>query len=152
MLGGRAHLWTAAERLAGYRDAMLACGLPPDPALVHLDVQGVEAARKAVRAMLELPEPPTALFTAQNLLTVGAAQALQETGQRKVAVVGFDDFPLADLLDPAITVIAQDVAEIGRRAAELLFARISGSTDPAELVTTSPRLIARGSGELPEAP
>ena len=151
-VGDRHDLWTAQQRLLGFREVMLGVGLEPD--LVHLDVDGSEQACVVVTDLLELPDPPTALFTAQNLLTIGAVMALQqrraegadETGA--VALVGFDDFPLADLLDPGVTVVAQDVAEMGRRAAELLFDRLSGATHQAELVTTTPRLIMRGSGEL----
>ena len=72
--------------------------------------------------MLRSPDPPTALFTGQNLITIGAIRALRELGlQRKVALVGFDDVVLGDLVEPGMTVVAQDPYELGRRAGELLF-------------------------------
>ena len=72
-------------------------------------------------------DPPTALFTARNAVTIGAIRALHRFGrQRLVAVVGFDDFLTADLLSPGITVVAQDPSAIGRRAAGLLFTRDGG--------------------------
>jgi LacI family transcriptional regulator len=62
--------------------------------------------------------------------------------------VGFDDFTLANLLEPGITVVSQDVNLIGRKAAELLFGRIEGSADPPQHIVTRPTLIPRGSGEI----
>jgi LacI family transcriptional regulator len=148
LLADRPEVWTAEQRVRGYREALLGAGLPVDPALVRTGLRGSEAARAAVHELLALPDPPTALFAAQNLLTVGAVQALRASGAR-LALVGFDDFPLADLLEPGMTVVAQDVGEIGRSAAELLFARIAGATTPPQVLTTQPTLVPRGSGEIP---
>ena len=79
----------------------------------------------------------------------GVVRALAERGlRREVALVGFDDFPLADLLDPPLTVIRQDVARIGKTVAELLFARIDGDQAPPRHVVTEPTLVVRGSGEI----
>ena len=66
-----------------------------------------------------------------------------------MALVGFDDFLLADLLSPGVTVVAQDVAAIGRLAAERLFARIGGDADPPEVRLVPTTLVRRGSGEIP---
>ena len=68
---------------------------------------------------------------------------------QQVALVGFDDFPLADLMTPSLTVVRQNVRQIGRRAAGLLFARIDGDTSPPKRVLTVPTLVVRGSGEIP---
>ena len=71
--------------------------------------------------MLALPDPPTAVFTGQNLLTIGGVHALRKAGlQDRIALVGFDDVPLSDVVEPAISVVAQDPQELGRTAAELL--------------------------------
>ena len=76
-------------------------------------------------------------------------QALHRRGrQSEIALVGFDDLALAELLTPGITVIAQDPAGIGRVAAERLFARMDDDSAPAETITVPARLISRGSGEL----
>ncbi len=97
-----------------------------------------------------MANPPTAIFTARNILSTGVVRALAERGlRREVALVGFDDFPLADLLDPPLTVIRQDVARIGKTVAELLFARIDGDDAPPRHVVTEPTLVVRGSGEIP---
>jgi LacI family transcriptional regulator len=66
--------------------------------------------------------------------------------------VGFDDIPLAAVIEPGITVMAQDPAEVGRRAAERLFKRIHGDQSPPTIITIPTRLLVRGSGELPLPP
>src|SRR5262249_12264918 len=67
---------------------------------------------------------------------------------RSLALVGFDDFELADLIVPGVTVVAQDPAEMGRIAAELLFRRLNGDRGPAQQVELATRLVQRGSGEI----
>jgi LacI family transcriptional regulator len=148
-LGDLRSLWTATERHAGYIEGLAAEGITLDPRLVVMDVRGVEPAERAVAGLLAGPEPPTALLTGQNLITIGAIHALQRLGlQQRVALLSFDDFPLADLLVPRVSVVAQDPTAIGRTAAELLFARLDGDRRPPRHVVVPTRLIARGSGEL----
>jgi LacI family transcriptional regulator len=148
-LGDRQHIASSRERLRGYRSGLATAGVPFDPALVRLDVRGPSLAAAEVNALLSLPNPPTALFTAQNLITVGAVQALKRLGlQREIALVGFDDVELADAVDPGLTVIAQDPVALGHAAAQLLFARIDGDDGPARRVIEPTRLIVRGSGEI----
>jgi LacI family transcriptional regulator len=149
-LGDRPTIRTAELRYAGYCDALASLGLPLDPGLVMHDLRDPADADGAVTAVLAQPDPPTALFTAQNLVTIGAVRALRRLGAEwSVALVGFDDVLLADLLSPGITVVAQDPAAIGRIAANLLFARIGGDTSPPGLRLVPTTLIRRGSGELP---
>jgi LacI family transcriptional regulator len=89
------------------------------------------------------------LLAGQNLITIGTIRALRRLGlHHQVALVGFDDILLADLLDPGITVIAQDPGALGRVAAELLFRRLDGDRSPSQHVVLPTRLIARGSGEI----
>ena len=149
-LGDRRSIITARHRFDGYASALNAAGLAPDPALVRHDLHEAGAADGAVTALLGRPDPPTALFTAQNMITIGAVRALRRLGlEQAVALVGFDDFLLADLLSPGVTVVAQEVAEIGRLAAERLFARIGGDAGPPEVRLVPTRLVRRGSGEIP---
>ena len=101
--------------------------------------------------MLGLPVGvvPTALFTSQNLVTIDALRALRQRSlQKSVALVGFDDLEMADMLDPGITVVAQDPYRMGMEAAELLFARLDGNHGPSQQRLISTRLIPRGSGEI----
>jgi LacI family transcriptional regulator len=148
-LGDLQSLWTATERHAGYVEGLAVEGITLDPRLVVMDVRGVDAAERAVSTLLSSAEPPTALLTGQNLITIGAIHALQRLGlQHRVAVVGFDDFPLADLLDPRVSVVAQDPTAVGRTAAELLFGRLDGDSRPPQHVVVPTRLTARGSGEI----
>jgi LacI family transcriptional regulator len=149
-LGDLTTIATARDRYAGYRRALADRGIPADPALSRHDLHTADAAQTAATALLTSRHPPTALFSAQNLITLGAIRALRATGtQHTAALVGFDDFPLADLLDPPITVITQDAAAIGTLAARILFTRIDGDTTPPATHIVPTTLIPRGSGEIP---
>ncbi|MGL5866646.1 MAG: LacI family DNA-binding transcriptional regulator [Dermatophilaceae bacterium] len=146
-LGG---LHTSDRRREGFLTGYTARGLEPDPALVVTDVESSEQAGEVVHRLLDLAEPPTAFFAGRNILAAGAVRALGERGLRTtVAVVGFDDFPMADLLDPPLTVIRQDVVRIGETVADLLFTRIGGDTAPPRHLVIEPTLVTRGSGEIP---
>jgi LacI family transcriptional regulator len=148
-LGDRRSLYTASERYRGYLDALHRSGTPVDPAVVVHDLTDVGMADGAVTTLLSRPNPPTALFTAQNLVTIGAIRALRRLRlQNRVALVGFDDFPLADLVDPGVTVVAQDPPAIGRTAAAVLFSRLAGETTPVATHVVPTTLVRRGSGEL----
>jgi LacI family transcriptional regulator len=152
-LGDRPTIGTARDRLAGYRRGLDEARLPADPSLEVADLPGAGAADAAVAALFRRLDAPTALVTARAAVTVAAVRALHRLGrQRLVAMVGFDDFPTADLLSPGVTVVAQDPAAIGRRAAGLLLARMAGETAPPATHPVPTVLIVRGSGELPPPP
>ena len=104
----------------------------------------------AVRGLMQLDEPPTALFTSHYLVTLGAIRALHDLQlEHRVALIGFDDIVLADLVRPAITVIAPDPSRLGTIAAERIFARLDGDTSSVQTVVVPAKIIARGSGEIP---
>jgi len=148
-LGDLMTITTAAERCQGYEQELASAGIALDPQLVRLNVHGIDKADAATVELLGLREPPTALFTSQNLLTIGASRALHRLDlHHRTALVGFDDVLLADLLDPGITVIAQDPSTMGRKAAEQLFRRIDGDQSPSVHLVVPTRLITRGSGEI----
>jgi LacI family transcriptional regulator len=148
-LGDQLSIATAAQRLDGYRHALELARVAVDEQIIWHEASSEEAAIEATTRMLRLADPPTALFTGQNLVTIGACRALRALDlQDKVAMVGFDDFPLADLLHPGVTVIAQDVTAIGKLAAEILFRRLDGDRSPAQAHVLPTRLIIRGSGEI----
>jgi LacI family transcriptional regulator len=149
-LGDLLSIATAVERLQGYRSALERARMTVDEELVRTDLRDPEAAARAVDAMLALAEPPTAFFTSQNLLTIGGLLALRRAGlQHRVALIGFDDIPLADMVEPAVSVVAQDPQALGRTAAELLFRRLDGDATAALHHVLPVTLIERGSGELP---
>ena len=148
-LGDLLSISTAEQRLQGYTRALEGAGIGQDAELIRTGLRNPEVAARAVDAMLALPDPPTALFTSQNLLTIGGVRALRSAGlERRIALIGFDDVALADVLDPAISVVAQDPQAIGRSAAELLFRRLDGDTSPSVHHVVPVKLIARGSGEI----
>jgi len=148
-LGDLETIATAAMRHQGYLQELAANGIDVDPSIVQLGRHGIERAEAATIELLSGPRPPTALFTGQNLITIGAFRGLRKLDLlTRVAFIGFDDFLLADLLAPGITVIAQDPAAIGRAAAELLFRRLDGDHSPSAHHVIPSRLIPRGSGEV----
>ena len=131
-LGGSLRLDTAQERYEGYLDALSGAGLAVHPDWVHRSLHNADAATDVMRRLLTTGQRPTAIFAAQNLLAMGVFRALREANlHHRIALVGYDDFALADMLDPAISVVAQDPRAIGYRAAELLFERIADN-DAAE--------------------
>jgi LacI family transcriptional regulator len=147
-LGDRPELYTTTERLTGYRTGLEAAALDYDDALVRVGLDEL-AAHAAALELLDLPEPPTALFSAQNLVSIGVLRALHERGVRDaIGHVGFDDVALSDLLTPALTVIAQDPYELGRAAADVLFERLDGDISPPRRVILPTRLVPRGTGEI----
>lgn len=165
LVGDVSRLWTFQERREAFLEALRTAGVPAPERYVRDGAHDAAAARGFVNELLALPEPPTALLTANNKITVGALHALRDapgvadpssagsasgTAGRPVALVGFDDFELADLL--GITVVSYDGAEMGRRAAQLAVSRAGDHELPARLVVVPAGLVPRGSGEIPFAP
>ncbi|MDX6356795.1 MAG: LacI family transcriptional regulator [Streptomyces sp.] len=148
-IGDQPGIHTAAERLRGYREAMADAGLPIRPEWYAMGPTNPERVRAALDTMLTAPEPVTAVFASNNRVTVTAVRVLAGL-PKPIALVGFDDFELADLLSPPVTVVAQDPPGLGRTAAQLLFRRLDGiSTDKPTRTELPTRLIPRGSGEIP---
>lgn len=140
ILADDADLFTARHRLIGYETALEAAGIERDPALVRVGVRDTVAAERATLELLTLPHPPDALFTANNLLTVGAVRGMH-AAQSFVGLVGFDEFELADLL--GLTVVTGDAGELGRVAIDRLYARMSGEEGPPQRIELPPRLVVR---------
>jgi len=151
-LGDLSTIYTAQERYRGYVDAHDELGLAVDPSIVNKGIRTIESAEKATATLLKKKNRPTAFFAGQNLLTIGAVRAIRAAGlQDQVALVGYDDFLLADMLDPGVTVVAQNVTKIATEAAELLFRRIDGDLSDEVALSIPTTLIVRGSGEIPAA-
>ncbi|WP_329562460.1 LacI family transcriptional regulator [Streptomyces uncialis] len=149
-IGDQPRIHTAVERLRGYRSAMADAGIPVEDAWMSLGTTVPERVRVAAEAMLSGPGAVTAVFAGNNRVTVTVVRVLAEQS-RPVALVGFDDLELADLLVPGLTVIAQDAAQLGRTAAERLFRQLDGGSRTPERIELPTRLITRGSGEIPPA-
>lgn len=146
-IGARHDVHTISERRTGYLTELTAWGIQPDPALIVEDLTE-DSAADAARALAS--SGVSAIFSSQNLCTIGAVRGLRSVdAHRRVALVGFDDIETGDLLEPGLTVVRQDPAEMGRIAAERLFARIDGDRGMATTTLLPVRLVPRGSGEIP---
>ena len=149
LLGDLTSIQTARARHDGYLDALRDAGIEPDPGLIATSLRSSDDAVAGLNRLLDSDQPPTAVFAARNSLAAGAIRALHLRGiASRIALVGFDDFPLADIVDPPLTVIRQDVAAMGREVATRLFARIDGDTSPPHHIVLEPELVPRGSGEI----
>ncbi|GIG62500.1 LacI family transcriptional regulator [Longispora fulva] len=146
-IGHEERVFTGRERAAAFRACTAANGGPVE-GMVHPGA--IEAARiaAALATAFDGDRPATALITGNEGATV---EVLRQLGPAAgtVAIVGFDDFPLADILRPGLTVIAQDTATIGRTAFDLLLARTADLARQVRTVTVPVELVVRGSGELP---
>ncbi|MET8151997.1 LacI family DNA-binding transcriptional regulator [Actinoplanes sp. NPDC049668] len=147
-IGGDPAVSTGAARLAGYRSALADAGLSYDPGLVSLGNHTVEAATTAAMSLLNRADPPDAIFADNNRICVGVLHGT-DRHDRDIAVAGFDDVELVDLLPRSVALITYDAVEIGRRAAELLFGRIDGGTGEYRQLVMPTELVLRGRFGLP---
>jgi LacI family transcriptional regulator len=141
-----------ADRLRGYERELAALGLPYSAQHVLDGDFYTDSGRAAMRVLLALAEPPTAVFAASDLMAVGALQAVQEAGLRvpeDIAVVGFDDVQIAPLVSPALTTIRQDKAAIGQAAAAALVTMIEDPEAVPPVVTVPVELVVRASSAAP---
>jgi LacI family fructose operon transcriptional repressor len=139
---------TGLERQIGYEKALRSHGLAPKTEYMKYVAPKVEAGYAATLKMIDLEEPPDALFTVNSLLAVGALQAIRERGLTipdDIALVTFDETTWASLVQPAITLVAQPTYEMGKTAAELLLQRIADPDRPTRQVILKGQLQVRGS-------
>jgi LacI family transcriptional regulator len=146
IIAGPAATTTGSERVEAFREALAAHGLGlPDAYIGQGDFQA-ESGRRATERFLDLPEPPEAVFAADNLMALGALDAVRSRGLRvphDIALAAFDDIPWFVHTDPPVTAIAQPTGELGRAAVRALIDRIEGRT--ARSVTLPARLVVRRS-------
>ncbi len=146
-IGDDERIYTGHERAAAFRDCLRAHGSPAG-SLVHPGPITPERLSASLFSLLKDPEPATAIVTGNVSVTIGVIRLLRgDFGL--TALVGFDDFPLADLLRPGLTVIAQGEERIGKAIIDLLRARRAEPERPIQTVVVPTTLIARGSGEIP---
>ena len=139
---------TSAARLRGYRDALARHRIAADEHLVTCDCATSQAAAQAVSALIGGSRPPTAILSATTRASLGVVPTLHAAGRTDIALVSFGDFPMADALRPAVTVVDHPGHEVGRVAAARLLARLDQPGLPAERIQVPAMLIERGSGEL----
>lgn len=148
LIAGPSQISTAVERQAGYEQALQSAGLPLDPALIQVGGYTLEGGHRAMRALMEIPDRPTAVFIANNVMTLGALQYVNEQALEipgDIAVIGYDDMPWAASLRPPLTVVAQPDYEIGVLAARLMLDRIREPESSYKHITLDARLVLRAS-------
>jgi LacI family transcriptional regulator len=133
---------TQRDRWRGFRDALAAAGEPLDDTLVRFGVHDAATAERVAGELLSLASPPTAVFAANNRIAIGVLRVLAVRGA-DVAVVGFDDLELAELLAQPLTTVSYDPADLGRTAAKLLVLRLEGDDRPPKLVILPTTLRVR---------
>lgn len=151
-LSGPQDVMTATDRVDGYRRAMTENGLADSVMILHGKFSVESGFEMAKRALQQSPRP-TAFFTANNFIAVGALRALRDAGLRvpeDISVVAFDDLPEVFIIEPFLTVLRQPAYEIGMRATSLLLDRLTGKTTaPPQEIILAGELIARRSSAPP---
>jgi DNA-binding LacI/PurR family transcriptional regulator len=145
---------TGIDRRNGYVAGVVASGLADEPDLVvEASAFSEEAGYRALRIMLAGRAKPTAIFAANDLIAIGMLQRLREIGRRvpaDLSIVGFNDIPLAGLLEPALTTVRVPQLEMGVVGARLLIDRLNGRPISDARVTLSTELIVRSSSAPPD--
>lgn len=147
-VGGDRNLISSAERFAGYREALEAAGIAPDPSLVLF--RGYEAADgvAAFAALDQLKEPPTAIFVAADVVALGILRAAREAGVSipgDLSIIGFDDIPNADVIGPPLSTVRQSVETFGVRGVQLLVGLLKGELSPETIEYVDVELVIRSS-------
>ena len=147
--------WLATEdRRRGYRGALAAAGILPDPALEVEAEPEIDPGRDAAAYLLDLPDPPTAIFGFNDNIAIGAIQAARARGIRvpdDLSIVGFDDVEHATIVSPALTTVRQPLAEMGRTAVSLLNRLLDGQDFETLHIELATRLVVRDSTAPPRA-
>jgi LacI family transcriptional regulator len=152
IVSGRPGVFTAEERLAGYRESLARHRLSFDERLVLAANFRAEAAHAAVQRLLARPRPPTAILAANNLMTMGTIQAVLDMGFRcphDISIAGIDDFPWSAVIQPRLTTVAQPIEEMGKVAVARLLERLdprrAAEARLTQLTVLAPRLLVRDS-------
>ena len=153
-ISGTPALGCSQERLSGYRAALEAAAVPIDPALIRIGDFRYEAGYRETLALLDLPEPPTAIFAGNDMQAVGALNALRARGvsvPAQMSVVGFDDVDIGARISPSLTTVRQPLAQMGSFAATMLLQLIAGEPLATSRIELATELIVRESSAPPGA-
>jgi LacI family transcriptional regulator len=145
---GPRDMMATQERLRGYNAALAAAGVQADPALVIESNWEVDGGRRAGAALLDVADPPTAIFAFNDPLAVGAMQSALVSGLRvpqDISIVGFDDTAEAELVTPILTTVRQPLAEMGRMGVSLLMRLLENRSFEALHVELATQLVVRAS-------
>lgn len=147
---------TGKLRLQGYREAMITANLPIDPAWITRGEHSAAFGWSATVRLLDLPTSrrPTAIVGLSDLIAIGVMNAIQDRGLevgRDVAVIGFDDVPMAQYLRPPLTTLRQPVWEIGQRVIAMLLRILNGKPPTERHILITPELVLRASSGNPRA-
>ena len=148
LIAGPADSSTGRERLQGCKDALVAAGLPVKAELTKFGDYKEGSGRQLAQELLSLAEPPSALFVSNGLMMIGALEAIAALGlkiPKQIALVGYDELPLAAVFNPPLTLVKQPAYEVGKSAAELLLNRIEDPKRPPTSLKLQPELIVRKS-------
>lgn len=154
MLSGPTNWPCCRARLDGYRAAMDAAGVPVDPELVRISTLYVEGGLHDGAALLSLPDPPTAIFTANDLQALGVYEAARRAGLRipdDLSVVGFDDLAFTQWSGPPMTTVRQPLVQMGATAASMIVTLANGGTLENHRVELATTLIVRESTAPPRS-
>jgi LacI family transcriptional regulator len=143
-LGDSPDVWTARQRREGFMTTHIDLRLPGSP-LVVMGPHSPETVRAALAKWGSDPDPVTAVITGNTRVTIPALHSLHDYA-RHLSFVAYDDFELSDVVEPAVTVVYQDPAAMGQKAAQQLFARLLGDESPPQTHVLPTRLIVRSSG------
>jgi LacI family transcriptional regulator len=147
-IGGRPDLQCAQQRLQGYEAALRQANIAPDPDLMTIGDFTTETGRRCARQLLSLPNPPSAIFAANDQSAIGAIEAAREAGRRvpdDLSVVGFDNLPEAAYHNPALTTVDQFIVRMGYAATEMLIRLIKGERPESDRYTVPTQLVIRDS-------
>lgn len=142
---------TGLERQKGYRQALKNANIPFDKRLLRTGVPKTENGYELTKELLMLDEPPTAIFTGNNQLTLGALRAIHEQGlsiPNEIALVAYDDLDWMFVMQPPLTVVAQPIYEMGAKAAQLVFDRIADPEMQPVHTVLEPEILLRGSSQV----
>lgn len=154
MISGPDRILCCQARLDGYRSALASVGLPPDTGLIVRTELTQDAGRAAALDLLSRPERPTAIFASNDLQALGVYEAARALGLRipiDLSVVGFDDLPIATLIDPALTTVHQPLTEMAAAATELALALGRGEQTPQIGLELATSLVIRNSTAPPSS-